>query len=248
VRLTLIHSEVEAAYGLRPGFAFSLRVPFDVKQQRVRYTTLGGEPFVPPYGDIHHRSETLRGFSDGDALLLWEPETAGLWHWHFGGGVTLPLGRTVEDPIELGREGKTHEHLQFGSGVFAPEFEVGWSRPVRSTNVRALIQLTAPLTTNSRGYKAPWNVRWSAGPSYVTGAVTTTFMAAGQFQSVGKWHGEADEGTGFSNGGLRLQIAFAGPAGVSIAPSIYRELFSHGLNDETFSQGTTIGLTLSRKF
>ena len=96
VRLKLFHSDLGAAYGLRPGFALSLRVPYDIKDQRVRYTTLTGEPFVPPYGDIHHRTETLRGISDGDLLLLWAPKT----DWHIGFGTTLPLGYTVPDPIE----------------------------------------------------------------------------------------------------------------------------------------------------
>jgi len=76
-------------YGVRPGFAMSLRLPYDVKDQHVRYTTLAGDPFVPPYGDIHHRSETLRGISDGDLLVLWTPSP----HWRLGAGTTLPLGR-----------------------------------------------------------------------------------------------------------------------------------------------------------
>ena len=39
--------------------------------------------------------------------------------------------------------------------------------------------------------------------------------------------------------------------GATITPSIYRELYSHGLNTtehETFSQGTTVGVTISHAF
>lgn len=187
VRVTLMHTELNTAYGLRPGFGLTLRVPYDFKDQHVRYATFDGAPFVPPYGDIHHRTEAVRGIADGDLLLLWEPAS----QWRFGIGTTLPLGRTVPDPIDLGRRGLKHEHLQFGSGVFAPEFEIGWRR-------WAQLHATIPLTTNSRGFRAPKNFQWTLGPSYKWFAV----KAAGQYQTLGRWRGEIDEGTGFSNGGL----------------------------------------------
>jgi hypothetical protein len=221
-----------------------------VKDQRVRYTTLDGQPFTPPYGDIHHRTETLRGVSDGDLLLLWSPPTAGASQWRFGFGTTLPLGHTVEDPVRLGLEGRKHEHLQFGSGVFAPEAELAWSRPVRTATASALLQATVPLTTNGHGFRAPKNFRWTVGPWFTAGRARIGISAAGQYQTIGRWHGATDEGTGFSNGGLRLQAAFP-LRGTTVIPSIYRELYAHGLNassDERFSQGTTVGLTISRTF
>jgi len=251
VRLALFHSELNTAYGIRTGLGLSLRLPYDIKDQRVRYTTLTGEPFVPPYGDIHHRTETLRGISDGDLLLIWAPPAAGASHWHFGFGSTLPFGHTVPDPVELGREGKKHEHLQFGSGVFAPEAEIAWSRPIRKVTASALLQATVPLTANDRGYRAPKSFRWSIGPSLAIGRASVGLGMAGQYQTIGRWHGESDEGSGFSNGGLRLQVSLPLPGGAAISPSIYRELYSHGLNTtehETFSQGITLGVTISRTF
>jgi hypothetical protein len=251
VRLTLVHSEINAAYGLRPALAMSLRLPYDVKDQRVRYTTMTGEPFLPLYGDIHHRTETLRGISDGDLLVLWAPTMRGASRWHFGFGTTLPLGRTVPDPVELGREGKKHEHLQFGSGVFAPEAEIAWSRPIAKATASALLQATIPLTTNDRGFRAPKNFRWSVGPSLSIGRIGIALNGAGQYQTIGRWHGEIDEGTGFSSGGLRLQLSIPVRPELTITPSVYRELYSHGLNTterETFSQGTTLALTITRTF
>lgn len=226
----------------------SLRLPYDVKDQRVRYSTLDGQPFVPPYGDIHHRSETLSGVSDGNLMLLWAPDTAGTSHWRLGIGTTLPIGETVDDPVAAGREGRKHEHLQFGSGVFAPEVEIGWSRPVGRAIAAASLQATIPVTTNSRGFRPPKNFRWSVGPTFNAGRVGVTASLAGQYQTIGRWNGEVDEGTGFSNGGVRLQLSLPAGAGLTVAPSVYRELFSRGLHDETFSQGTTLGLTLSRTF
>jgi hypothetical protein len=228
--------------------AMSLRVPYDVKDQRVRYSTLTGEPFVPPYGDIHHRTETLRGFSDGNLMLRWAPPAAGASSWHFGIGTTLPLGATVSDPVALGREGKKHQHLQFGSGVFSPEAEIGWNRPIGKALASALVQVTVPISANGDGFRAPKNFRWSVGPSFNMARTGVAVNLAGQYQTIGRWHGETDEGTGFSNGGMRVQLSLPPLRGVSISPSIYRELYSHGFNDETFSQGTTLSLTLGRTF
>jgi hypothetical protein len=251
VRLALFHSELDTAYGLRQGLALSLRLPYDVKDQHVRYTTLDGQPFVPPYGDIHHRTETLRGISDGDMLVLWQPSTTHTSHWRFGFGTTLPLGHTVPDPVRLGLEGKEHEHLQFGSGVFSPEAEIAWSRPIAKATASALLQATVPLSTSEQGFRPPKNFRWSIGPSFAIRGGSISLSAAGQYQTIGRWHGAIDEGTGFSNGGLRLQLSLPAWRGLTFAPSIYRELYSHGLNTtehETFSQGTTVALTIVRSF
>jgi hypothetical protein len=248
VRLTLTHTDLVARYGLRPGLALSLLLPYDVKSQRVRYTTLAGAPFDPPYGDIHHRTETLRGIADGEVLMLWAPPSTGASQWRVGAGTTFPAGRTVPDPIELGRRGVTHEHLQFGSGVFAPEVEVAWSRPFGRAMASALAQATIPVSGNSHGFRASRNYRWNVGPSFDAGTTRVGFKFAGQYQTVGRWHGDADEGTGFSNGGVRFHLTLPSWRNITIEPSVYRELYSHGLNDETFSQGTTIGLSLTRTF
>ena len=246
VRLRLFHTDLIAAYGVRQNLAVSLRLPYDVKDQHVRYTTLDGAQFVPPYGDIHHRTETLTGISDGDVLVLWAPSTSGASRWRFGFGATLPLGRTVADPVRLGLEGKKHEHLQFGIGIPAPEVELAWNRSIAS----ALIQATVPIGTNSRGFRPPKNIRWSVGPTFTMRGIAAGISAAGQYQTIGRWHGAVDEGTGFSNGGLRVYASFPFRS-ATITPSVYREVSSHGLNTiehETFSQGTTLALSVNRTF
>ncbi len=251
VRLALLHTELSTVYGLRQGLALSLRIPYDVKDQRVRYATLDGRPFSPPYGDIHHRTETLRGIADGDLVLLWQPATSGASHWRLGFGTTLPLGHTVADPVRLGLEGKKHEHLQFGSGLFSPEAEIAWSRPIAHANASALLQATLPIAENERGFRAPRNFRWTLGPSFSVGSGSVALSVAGQYQTIGRWHGAIDEGTGFSNGGLRLQVSLPAMRGLAITPSVYRELYSHGLNAderETFSQGTTFAVAVARSF
>ena len=243
VTLSLTHVELSANYGLRQNMQLSLRLPYDVKDQRVRYTTLNGAPFVPPYGDIHHRTETLTGLSDASIAV----DVASRDDWMFGLGTTLPIGHIVPNPIILGREGKTHEHIQFGSGTFQPELSAQWlHRGDRMTFV-AHGEARLSLYENREGFRPPTTVVWSLGPSFRAGPLSIDPRLNGQFQSLGRWNGEIDEGSGFRDGGIRLQIS-APLRGVIVAPSVYRELWSHGQHGETFRQGTTWSLSLTRAF
>ncbi len=242
VALGLTHTELSVEYGLRPGAQISFRLPYDVKAQRVRYSTLGGGPFTPPYGDIHHRSETLTGISDASVELDFSPRE----HWLFGAGISLPIGHIVPDPIVLGREGIKHEHLQFGSGTFEPKLTAQWSNARFAAGGEARLS----LYVNREGFRAPSTFAWSAGPNFSAGRFAITPRLTGQFQSIGRWSGVADEGSGFRSGGIRLQISTP-IRGVIVAPGVYRELWSHGLNreaGETFRQETTWNLSLSRTF
>jgi len=248
VRLRLFHADLFAAYGAGEGRQISLRLPYDVKDQRVRYTTLDGGPFVPPYGDIHHRTETLWGVSDAE-LLGWRTLSAlgsALGQWILGAGLTLPIGRTEPDPIRLGREGKKHEHIQFGDGTFDPKLVLsGFQRAGRILFGEA-VEARVPLYQSSRGYRAPFQLVWSVGPSLPIGRFFLSVQYAGQYQTVGRWHGEADEGTGFQNGGIALRAGLHLAPNTSLSAGVYRELYVQGFADQTFHQGATYSLSLSR--
>jgi len=235
VRVGLTHYETTFAYGLRDGVQVSLRLPYDVKAQRVRYTTLDGAPFTPPYGDIHHRTETLRGISDATLMF----DRAFRDHWTFGAGTTLPIGHTVPDPVLLGREGLKHEHIQFGTGTFEPVIAAQFA----TAKFFARTETRVSAYESSKGYKGPSTLVWSLGPSFRVRGMTIDPRLNGQHQTLGHWHGEEDEGSGFDNGGVRLQLSI--PRGAfTIAPAVYHELWSHGLGGQTFRQSTTWSLSV----
>jgi hypothetical protein len=237
-RLELTHAELGVRYGLRENLQLHLSLPYDRKDMQIRYTTLSGDPYVPPYGDIHHRTETLTGFSDAAIGVDWGIGT----DWVAGAGLSLPIGRTEPNPVVLGREGKTHQHIQFGSGTVQPRLALQYLRPGRVTwFARGDARLS--VSENSEGFRAPTSLLWSIGPTIRM----FDLRFEGQHQTIARWDGEVDEGTGFTNGGLRAGVAF--PIGsVRLAPSVYRELFSHGHHDESFQQGTTWTLSVSRTF
>jgi hypothetical protein len=54
-----------------------------------------------------------------------------------------------------------------------------------------------------------------------------------------------EEGSGFNAGGVRLQ--FGVPIGsVVLSPGIYRELWSRGFAEQSFHQGTTWSMSITR--
>ena len=250
IRLNLYHVELFAAYGLGHDAQLSLRLPYDVKDQHVRYTTLDGQPYVPPYGDIHHRTETLRGVSDAE-LLFWKAPKflqGAAWGVELAAGTTLPIGKTVPDPVRLGLEGKKHEHLQFGSGPFDPKLVASAYQRAGSILFGELVDARLPVSTSAGGYSPPVNVQWAAGPALPLGRFELSLQFSGQYQSVGKWHGVADEGTGFTSGGTILRGTIHVSPKTEISTGIYRESFSHGSDGQTFHQGLTLSLGIATVF
>jgi len=215
-----------------------------VKDLEIAYRTLDGAPYDPPYGDIHHRTQVLRGVSDGEVILSFA-----LAHgWFAGAGVTITFGRTEPDPIELGRRGLKHQHIQFGNGTVDPKLFLQHSRSLGRIQISASADARIPLYENRHGFKAPATARWSVGPSLSIGTTGLAAQLAGQYQSIGKWNGEVDEGTGFHNGGVFLRGSFLLAKGWRLSPGIYREMYSESLSDESFRQGTTYSLVISRFF
>jgi len=250
VRLNLYHLDLFAVYGLGNASQLSLRIPYDVKDQHVRYTTLDGDPYVPPYGDIHHRTETLWGVSDAD-LLFWKAPAL-LQRPNSGVsialGTTLPIGKTVPDPVRLGLEGKKHEHLLYGSGTFDPKLLVyAWQRAGRFL-IGEAVDARLPVYESPGGYRPPVNVLWGLGPSLLLGRWSVSLQYEGQYQSVGKWHGVEDEGTGFVSGGGVLRGTFLVNPKLTVFGGLYHELFSHGSSGQTFHQGLTVSLGVTRIF
>lgn len=151
--------------GLGRGWQLGVGVPLDLRVARVDYFTLEGEPYDPPYADIHHRDETLAGPVDGTLGLRWYG-TRG--HWVYGGtaGVTLPVGKTEEDPFALTELGLTHEHQQFGSGTFVPTFGLDAIHAGRRWGAVAWGAGRVPLYENGKGYRPPVTGTAGAGPSF----------------------------------------------------------------------------------
>jgi hypothetical protein len=106
---------------------------------------------------VHHRDETLAGIADPWLLARIGRSFGDLW-LAARLGVTLPIGRTEEDPFELGDRGARHQHIQLGTGTFDPILVLEASQAIGSSRLMLFVQAVAPLYDNTHGYRAPSRV------------------------------------------------------------------------------------------
>jgi hypothetical protein len=144
---------LSAAYGLSRAFAVEGRFSMRVVDVTPSYSELDGTPKDVP-DDIHHHRETLIGPSDPWLLVL-VGATRGKLTTSARVGATLPLGSTVPDPYERAREGKWHEHVQFGTGTVVPIVGGGLAYSFGAVDVGANALGFFGLYANGYGYRPP---------------------------------------------------------------------------------------------
>ena len=141
------------ARGLRPGLGLELQAPVRIVRDRVHYEDLSRQTYAPPNPDLHHRNETLIAIADPQVTLhlgqQWEP-----WSVATRIGLSIPIGGTEPNPFELGRLGRRHRHIQFGSGTWDPivGLAVGRSFGGFETQLNGIARLT--VSDNEHGYRS----------------------------------------------------------------------------------------------
>ncbi len=94
-------------------------VPLRIIGSSIRYLDGDGAEVELVNDGIHHRDETVTGL--GDPMLLGAAAFGlGAWRLTARAGLTIPLGRTEENPFTLGDLGLAHQHLQMGTGTVNP--------------------------------------------------------------------------------------------------------------------------------
>jgi hypothetical protein len=153
VDLFMSEVSLDAAYGIAPWLAAELRLALRIVDVNPTYSEVDGTPKSVP-NDIHHHDETLVGPSD-PWLVARFGGAAGDFVTAARLGVTLPIGRTEPDPYALGAEGKSHEHIQFGTGTFMPIVGLGVSWAGGPVHLSASGTALFSLYENGEGFKAP---------------------------------------------------------------------------------------------
>jgi|SRR5882672_200594 len=151
----LIVSELEitAARGLGANLGIDAFLPIRLVRDRVRYLDLSRQPYVPPNPGLHHRNETLSGLADPQVGLdygrHWAP-----WTLAARLGLSIPVGRTEANPFELGRLGKWHQHIQFGTGTWDPLLGLALGRAAGPIDLQLTGVARLPVSENEHGYRA----------------------------------------------------------------------------------------------
>lgn len=247
-QIAWVRVDTMLSLGLGNGWIVSAGLPFDVRAVSVDYT-LDGEPYDPPYDDIHHRNEVLYGPVDG-SLWVRRPTAVGAFTLTPSLGASLPLGRTEADPFALTEDGKRHQHMQFGTGTVDPllSLDAVW----RSGRWGALGNVFAklPLYEGSNGYFAPASVSLGAGPSFaVTPQLFTWLQAEGAYDGTELWNGEPYGGRMAVSASAGALYTLAPGSSVQLSARIpLWEAVHHTDADASVSQPLSVSLGASFTF
>jgi hypothetical protein len=192
-----VRPELGVTVGLGRGWEAGGGLPVDLKVARVAYTTPAGAPFEPPYGDIHHRDETLFGVADARTFVRHTARATPRWTLSGELGASLPLGRVEPDPFELGYAGATHQHYQRGIGVVGVAAGVdAWYRAQSGWGALARLDARAPTQENRYGYLQGAQAIAALGPSWRSGGWTWSPGALALVEAPDRWSGEAAPDSG----------------------------------------------------
>jgi len=144
---------IDVSLGITDWFAVDTRWSLRIADVNPSYSELDGTPKSVP-NDIHHHDETLVDVTD-PWLLGRFAAVRGRFVSVARVGLSFPVGRTEPDPYALGREGKTHEHLQAGTGTFVPivGFGVAYTIAPVTLGLGGIGFFNA--YENSNGFRAP---------------------------------------------------------------------------------------------
>ncbi len=180
-------------YSLNAHFSVELELPIKVTHTTVQYRRLDGTVFVPDYENLHHRNETLTG--PGDPWLTTRTAWA-IGPLTLGGrlGLTLPVGRTEEDPFARGRAGLSHQHIQFGTGTFNSVAGLDAQLRLGRITLAAYGQALVVPRQNDKGYQA--GDRFAAGllgEGAVVGDLRVSLGADVVNEQPERWYGTVEQ-------------------------------------------------------
>lgn len=179
--ITTGEARLSAELGVMDGLTAGLILPLRLYHTRIRYLDQDDRPVEIENPFIHHRNETLVGVGDPWLYARGARAAAG---FTLGArlGVTVPLGRTEEDPFALGDLGMSHQHSQFGTGTFGLVGGIDVSRTFGGVRAEAGLLTIQSFYENQYGYQA--GDRYAALASAATSFGTKQWRFRATFETI----------------------------------------------------------------
>lgn len=210
---TLTETTLSVARGLGAGFGLESVVFLRHVTTRIRFEDLDRRRIELPGGDIHHRNETLAGPGD-PWLMAVAGRRFGAWSAAVRGGVTAPLGRTEENPFELGRRGLPHQHVQFGTGTWDPLAGAGVGRRFGGVIASASVLARLPVAENGHGYRAGRRIQAAASADRrIAGRWRAQAGLDYANEAAERWDGRIEEEGNLGRSDLLLSAGVSRPIG-----------------------------------
>ena len=215
--LLISEARLNVGVGITRRFGVSIMLPFRIVDTSIRFLDTSGTEIQLLRPSIHHRNETVSGI--GDPMLLGSSSVSlGGWRFTARAGMTIPLGRTEEDPFALGDAGIPHQHIQLGTGTLNPVVGVEAARSWGAWRFGAFALSQQVVYEGSKGYQA--------GDRYATGVVLRRRMGSkwslrGSIDALGemaeRWNGVKPTDDG--NQG-RFDLIFGAGASWAATPKV----------------------------
>ncbi|MDP2274852.1 MAG: hypothetical protein Q8N23_16965 [Archangium sp.] len=152
-RFWIAELRLQAEYAVTDWLGVELQFPLRSSSTSITYRDLDGNAFVPDQPDIHHRNETL--FGAGDPWLSARlRQRFGAFSFSGRLGLTVPLGRTEENPFAAGRAGFEHQHVQFGTGTVDPLLGLEAAHAWERVTARLYGQAQLSLYQSAKSFQA----------------------------------------------------------------------------------------------
>jgi hypothetical protein len=191
---------LDASLGVAKRWAIEASLPMRGVQQTTTYTGASGE-ILPGFVSIHHQDGALAGVGDVALLGRWRavaPDRTLPLRLDLRAGVTLPTGGIEPDPEQLGREGKAHQHLFFGSGTVDPVlgFDAGYD--LQNLRIVGYGQARASLYDNRLGYRQGARAGGGLGVDFAAGLTGWRFLVQPELthEEVSRWGADLAENSG----------------------------------------------------
>ncbi len=233
--------------------SFGLRIPARMVGSSIDYTTPEGNPYQPLDEGIHHRNEIVTGLGDIESVMHLRGELKGyLLSGRFG--FSLPTGKTEPNPFELGEQGKSHQHIQFGNGTFDPLIGIDVSKFVGLWIFIAYLEGKTSLYENKQGFQAGSRVSTGLQSGrQVRGSLSATLGLEWSQEEPERWNGkilsEGNLGRSELLSLLSLRKSFEkSDLSGSIHIPLYRDIVTTEDSEGSFSSPITVSLGWYRKF
>ncbi len=208
------------SYALTRRIALELEAPVRSVKTRAAFEDARGT-LRDDFSSIHHRNQTIDGIGDLTLATRWrvspvsaaaEPtsgSTPRRWLADLVIGVSVPTGKTEEDPFALGAQGLEHEHVFFGSGTVDPSLRLELHRSGQRADIYSWAGGSAALKSNSKGYRRGLSGSAGIGASTTFGMLRTSFQVQLELQYAepSRWRSQAARNSGGTDVVAALGIA-----------------------------------------
>lgn len=258
VDLDFLRTELNLEYTLATNKSIWLRIPYDIKAQEssIVFTepvTEAEREAIIRNRDIHHRNETYSGFSDIKLFFSkrYNNLFSGEGRLDLAIGSSIPTGKTEEDPLAAGAEGKEHLHILFGTGTFDPLFEFHYNSLISDKLLLGIFSINRiSLYENQFGNQGPFETTSGISIGYLIHKDITLQSTLANFsQTQAEWNDVKDPNSGL----ISYNATFSSTIKIksfSISPGYRIPVYQRTLSGEgdVFEYGPTFTLSLYSKF